>query len=533
LLHIQPERYALFVLVRFTANQAERVLSDFAGTSAQSISIKADKQAQWRVVMQRFDIIIIGAGAVGCAIAYTLGRYGIRTAVLERNPDVAMGSSGKNSAVVHAGFNNQPGSLMAQLCVAGNKNFEAVCKTLDVPYKRTGKLVVALDDDDLTIIDRIMADGSRNGCIGLERIGREDVKKLEPNISGIGALYSANTAVFDPFLYTINLAEASLRNGVSFYFDNEVRAVGKEGKEFVVATGRESYRCKLLINAAGLYADKVAAMAGDSSFTVYPCRGEYLVLDTSVSELISRPVYPVPRKGVGGLGVHLTTTVDGNVLIGPSAQYIADKENYASTWNILDTLFKEAQQLLPVLRRSMIIGAYTGIRSKLVPKGQANYGDFIIEESKKVENLINLIGIESPGLTASLPIAAMVSKIIEKKHDLPEKSNCKAEYKGYPRFAEMDMERQDTLINKDNAYGEIVCRCKTITKAEVLQALRNPLGVHTIVGIKNRVHATMGRCQGGYCLAKIADIIMDELKILPEAIDYRHHCDVPFPGVAK
>jgi glycerol-3-phosphate dehydrogenase len=462
-----------------------------------------------------------------------LGKYDLRIALLERNADVAMGTSGKNSAVVHAGFNNKPGSLMAKLCVAGNKQFEALCKTLDVPYKRSGKLVVALNDDDLPIIDKIIDDGRKNGSIGLERIGSEKLKEMEPGIAGIGAMFSANTAVFDPFLYTIHLCEAAIQNGVSFFMDNEVTAVRKTNNTFFVTTGKDEYAGEFLINSAGLYADKIAAMAGDTSFTVYPCRGEYFILDTTAAALLSRPVYPVPRKGVGGLGVHLTTTVDGNVLIGPSAEYIDGREDYATTQTMMDSLFREAQTLLPSLRRNMVIGAYTGIRSKLVPKGQANYGDFVIEESRKVENLVNLVGIESPGLTASMPIAEMVAGIIKTKRTLNANAAFKAEYRGQPSFASQDEETQNEFIVKDADYGEIVCRCRNITKAEVLRALRNALNVKTIVGVKNRVHATMGRCQGGYCLTKIMDIMVDEFGLTPEHIIYRQYGDRPFPGRVK
>jgi glycerol-3-phosphate dehydrogenase len=274
-------------------------------------------------------------------------------------------------------------------------------------------------------------------------------------------------------------------------------------------------------------------MAGDTSFTVYPCRGEYFILDTAASALLSRPVYPVPRKGVGGLGVHLTTTIDGNILIGPSAEYIDDREDYATTRGMMDNLFQEAQILLPSLRRNMVIGTYAGIRSKLVPKGQVNYGDFVIEESRKVENLINLVGIESPGLTASMPIAEMVAGIIKTKRAVRENTAFKAEYRGQPIFASLDEKTQDELIERDADYGEIVCRCKNITKAEILQALHNALGVKTIAGVKNRVHATMGRCQGGYCLTKIADIMMNEFSLTPEHISYRRYGDMPFPGRVK
>jgi glycerol-3-phosphate dehydrogenase len=483
--------------------------------------------------MNHFDIIIIGGGAVGGAIAYVLSKYELEMALFERNPDVAMGTSGKNSAVVHAGFNNTPGSLMAKLCVAGNKKFESLCKTLDVPYKRTGKLVVALNDEDLTIIDSIIAAGEKNGCIGLEKIDAGRLKMLEPEINGAGALYSANTAIFDPFLYTIHLCEAAGQNDVQCYTGNEVSAIRKESNQFVVITNHGEYHCDILINAAGLYSDTIAAMAGDNSFTIYPCRGEYFILDTGAADLISRPVYPVPRKGVGGLGVHLTTTIDGNVLIGPSAEYIDDREDYSTTRQTMEQLFREATILLPSLRQNMIIGAYTGIRAKTVSKGETNYGDFLIRESSKVENLINLVGLESPALTASLPIANMVREIISGKRDLHEKKNYKPEYLRAPVFVPNDTETQNTLITGDPDYGEVVCRCKTITKAEIKHALRNQHGAHSLTSIKNRTHAGMGRCQGAYCLVKLVNIIQEEFAAAPEDITYRHYGDKPFYGYVK
>ncbi|MDR2247796.1 MAG: NAD(P)/FAD-dependent oxidoreductase [Treponema sp.] len=480
--------------------------------------------------MKRFDVIIIGGGAVGCAVAYTLSKYDLSVALLERNPDVAMGTSGKNSAVVHAGFNNRPGSLMARLCVEGNARFESLCKTLDVPYKRTGKLVIGFSDADMAIVEQIIADGRRNGCEGLERIGPEKMKELEPAIAGSGALYSANTAVFDTFLYTIHLCEAAIQNGVSFFMNTEVTAVRKESGSFIVAGGKDEFEGEILVNSAGLYADKVSAMAGDSSFSIYPCRGEYFILDPCAAELISRPVYPVPRQGVGGLGVHLTTAIDGSVLIGPGAEYIDNREDYATTQAMMDALFKEARQIIPALRQDMIIGSYAGIRPKLVPRGQVNYGDFIIEESRKVANLINLIGIESPGLTASMPIAEMVAGIIKAKRPLAENTGYKAEYHRSIPFASLDGESQDALIGGNADYGRVVCRCKTVTKAEIVKALHNPLGVHTVVSVKNRVHATMGRCQGGYCLAKIMNIIMAEYTLPPEEVCYRRPGDMPLFG---
>jgi glycerol-3-phosphate dehydrogenase len=478
--------------------------------------------------MKYYDIIIIGGGAIGCAVSYVLAQYNVSIALLERNPDVAMGTSGKNSAVIHAGFNNKPGSLMAKLCVEGNKSFEELCKVLDVPYKKCGKLVVASNDDDLEIVERVLSHGKINGCIGLSRMGRDEMRELEPNIGGVGAVFSSNTAIINPFIYTINLCEASIQNNVDIYMETEVVSICKEKGRFYLSTNKDDYCCETLINSAGIYSDKVSKMAGDPSYKIYPSRGEYFILDDSASALISRPIYPVPRSGVGGLGVHLTTTIGNNVLIGPSAEYIDDREGYETTQAMMKFLFTEAVKLLPALKRDMIIGAYTGIRPKLVAKGQGNFGDFVIKESNCVENLINLVGIESPGLTASIPIANMVAEIILKKKRIPKKANYKPYYISPVRFSELPPQEQDSLIKENPDYGEIVCRCKQITKAEILTAMRSPTGAHSIVSIKNRLGVTMGRCQGGYCTAKITNIIMNELTIHPDKISYRYPGDSPF-----
>ncbi|MDF2838337.1 MAG: putative dehydrogenase [Evtepia sp.] len=481
---------------------------------------------------KRYDIIIVGGGAVGCAIAYSLARFDISIALLERNPDVCMGTSGKNSAVVHAGFNNSPGSLMARLCVEGNQGFETLCRTLNVPYRKSGKLVVAFDCEDMNTLNGLMENGRKNGCVGLELLNTDRMKQLIANIGGIGAMYSSNTGVFNPFLYTIHLAESALANGVDFYLSHEVTRISKEDGGFSVSSGGEDFSCNILINSAGLYADQISAMAGDERYHIYPCRGQYFVLDKDASQFAPIPIYPAPHKGVGGLGVHLTTTMDGNVLIGPSAEYVDSKEEYASTPEVLDQLFNEAIQLLPSLNRGMIIGTYTGIRPKLIAKGESNFGDFIIEESKLVPGLIHLIGIESPGLTASMPIARLICKLVREKIPLLEKSDYEPEYRGYPITRYLTPEELHCLVETNPDYGEIVCRCERITKAEILQALDNPLGVRSIIGIKNRVRATMGRCNGGYCFTRIVNMMQDD-GLKPEDIIFRDKGDSPFKGKVK
>ena len=480
-----------------------------------------------------YDVVIVGGGAVGCAVAYILAAYQLKVALLERNADVAMGTSGKNSAVVHAGFNNKPGSLMAKLCVQGNKMFEDLCETLGVPYQKCGKLVVAFDGVDEETLRSLVANAEANDSVGVRLIDRAQMDALEPGIGGISAMLSANTAVFDPFCYTIHLAEAAVANGVDFYLEHEVTAIQQRDGCFSVHAGGKTFRSKWLVNSAGLYADTVAAMAGDDRYKIYPCRGQYLILDKEAAEYLSRPIYPAPRKGLGGLGVHLTTSYGGDILIGPSAEYVEDKEVYATTPEVIEQLWSEAKQLLPTLRRDMIIGQYTGIRAKLVAKGESNFGDFIIEESAEVSRLINLVGIESPGLTASVPIAEMVAEIIGQKQLLLTNKAYQPQYKGMSLFRDLPTEQQEVLIAQDPEYGEIVCRCEKVTKAEVRRVLHNPLGATGLVSLKNRLRVTMGRCQGGYCLARLVQTMMQELNCMPEEIVFRKKGDTPFMGVQK
>jgi len=482
---------------------------------------------------QYYDVAIVGGGAVGSAVAYALSRYDLSIAVLEKELDVAMGTSGRNSAVVHAGFNNRVGSLMAKLCVEGNRGFETAAKALDVPYRKTGKLVVGYTDEDKTILERLIAVGEQNGCQGLRLIGEDEIAALEPNVPAKWAMLSPNTAIVNPFLYNIHLAEAAVQNGADYFLEHEVTAIERIDGGFRVLAGGETIACRLLVNAAGLFADKISAMAGDDRYTIYPCRGEYYLLDKIPQGLLHRPVYPVPRPGVGGLGVHLTPTVDGNLLLGPSAEYVRRQEELGTTADMLQALGKEAKELLPSLDMRLVIGSYAGIRAKLVPKGAANYGDFVIEESPLVNGLIHLVGIESPGLTASLPIARMVEKMVRSRLHPNVKPDWKPEYKGIERFAELSDAEKAARIKENPEYGDIVCRCETVTKAEVRRAIENPLGARGVIAVKNRVRATMGRCNGGYCFTRIVDMLNQEYGVLYEDVCLKHADDRPFTGVVK
>lgn len=479
--------------------------------------------------MKAYTVAIIGGGAVGSAIAYLLSAYDMSLVVLEKELDVALGTSGRNSAVVHAGFNNRPGSLMAELCVEGNKGFESICAVLDVPYKRTGKLVVGYNDADRAILEGLIQTGEKNGCIGLSLIDGAAIRALEPHVPATVAMLSSNTAIIDPFLYNIHLAECAVKNGAVYKIGFSVSSIQKKNGHFIISNGFESVQADVVINAAGLFADKVSAMAGDPSFRIYPCRGEYFLLDKCAGEQLTMPVYPVPRPGVGGLGVHLTPSIHGNVLIGPSAEYVDFQEDTATTADTLEQLWQEAEVLHPGLSRRDIIGAYGGVRAKLVAKGQANYGDFVIEESSKVPGFIQLVGIESPGLTASIPIAKRVESMVQGLIHPDKKSDYDPSYKRIPCFAESDEETRSMLIAQDPEYGEVVCRCETVTKAEIRKALNNPLGAKALVSIKNRTRATMGRCNGGYCFTRMVDMLLSQEKQSNE-IHLKRKGDKPLMG---
>lgn len=485
-------------------------------------------------VIQQSDILIIGAGGVGCAVARELSRYRLSVTVLEKECDVASGASGRNSAVVHAGFNNKPGSLMAKLCMEGNRGFEKACRELGVPFRNTGKVLVAFDEEDIEILKGIIDQGRQNGCEDLRLIGAEELERLVPGVGGIGGMYSPHTSIFDPFAYCVALAENAAVNGVRFRFSSEVSAINRTAEGFIVRTADGSeFRCRILINCAGLFSDRIAEMAGVSGYHLYPCRGEYFILDKVADRLLGMPVYPAPKTGAGGLGVHLTPTMHGNIIIGPSAEYIDERDDYSTTAEVMDDLLAEAAQLMPSLERRYVIGNYAGIRAKQAPPGEGGYRDYVIREEETCPGLIDLIGIESPGLTASIPIAGMVRDIVGGIMPLKEKDDFIATREMPVRFSELSEAEQKQLIAGDPEYGEIICRCQKVTKREIRSAIENPLGARSISAIKYRAWATTGRCNGGYCLTRIVDMLVNEYGMKPEEITFRGRGSEMFSGEVK
>jgi glycerol-3-phosphate dehydrogenase len=458
-----------------------------------------------------FDVAVIGGGVVGCAVLRELSRFDLRLLLLEKELDVAEGTSKANSGVIHAGFNVPPGSLKAKLNVAGLGKIYELARDLGVPHRKTGKLVVALEEADFPRLEELKSQGDRNGTPDLDLIDGSAIRALEPGVRGLRALYSPHTGIISPYEFTIALAESAHRNGAKVLPGAGLTGVVSRPGVFLLHTRRGDFRTQWVVNSAGLYADAVASMAGLTVPRVYPYRGEYLVADKEAGSVLRTPIYPVPPKDDSFLGVHITPTLEGNVLLGPSSECSEKKDSTGTTAKVLERLKAEAYGLVPGLERYPFIHAYAGLRPKLVrPDGHGGIADFLIRENPDLPGWIDCLGIESPGLTAAPAIARIIADMIGSRRDLKSRMDFDPGRPATRRFAHMEDAERERLVRADPASGEMVCRCEQVTRAEVVAALRNPFGAVTMDAIKRRTRCGMGRCQGGFCTPRIVDILEAE-----------------------
>lgn len=457
----------------------------------------------------QYDVLIIGAGVVGSAIARELARYDLKIGVLEKNRDVCLEASGRNSAVIHGGFAYDTGTRKAECCVEGNLGFDQLARELDIPFRRTGKVLVGNTAADYESLQQTMATGRINGCPALEMIDKKRLHELVPAVIGEFAMFSPASGIVDPFQYTIALAENAKMNGVDFYFNHEVTAIRRQADHsYAVTTSQTALNARWLINSAGLGSPKISAMLGIPGYRFGGVKGDYLILDKKVGPLLPMPVYPVPSNTY--MGIHVTPTIDGNVTVGPNADYVEDFSYYGVPQKNIDYLAASAAALWPHIQKRDYIRNYSGIQPKWLD-GTGVVKDFVIEARDEAPHTINLVGIESPGLTSALPLARRAIRLLAGREPLRPNKNFNPRRQDILRFAQQSDEEKARLIARDPAYGEIVCRCEAVTKAEILQAVHNPLGVDTMTGIKYRTRAMMGRCQGGYCQTRIARILQQEL----------------------
>lgn len=452
-----------------------------------------------------YDVVIIGAGVSGSAIARELSRYDANVCVLEKAEDVCCGTSKANSAIIHAGYDCEPGSLMAKLNVEGNAMMTELARDLDVPFERIGSLVVCTDEAARGGLEELLEKGKKNGVPDLRIIERDELVKMEPNISdeAVAALYAPSAGIVCPFTLNIALAENANVNGVEFRFNTEVFAIRKMGDHFELETGNGTIESKCVVNAAGVYADVFHNMLSSHPIHITPRKGEYYLLDKSAGAHVHHTIFMLPTKM--GKGILVSPTVHGNLLVGPTATDQEDREgNNTTREGLADVAAKSALTVKNVPLRS-VITSFAGLRA------HEDHHEFIIREVPDCEGFIDVAGIESPGLSSCPAIGKMAADIVEKKYGFAKKEHFIATRKGVLNPAKLSMEERNELIRKSPAYGNIICRCETISEGEILDAIHRPLGAKSLDGIKRRTRAGMGRCQAGFCSPRVMEILAREV----------------------
>lgn len=456
------------------------------------------------------DVIIIGCGVVGAACAYTLSRCRLRVTVLEAMSDVAAGTTKANSAILHAGYDPEPGALMARLNVEGVRLAEDICARLDVPYKKTGSLVLAFGGADRACLESLLERGRRNGVSGLRLLTGDEARALEPALSPdvTAALLAPSAAVVNPWEYALAMAETAVENGVSLRRRCRVTAISKDPDGFTVHTALGVFRSRFVVNAAGVHAGEIHAMVAPPSYTINPAKGEYYLLDKSEGGRVGRVIFQCP--GPLGKGVLVAPTVHGNLIAGPTASP-SEPEDLSVTAGGLETVRRLASRSVPGIRFRENIRNFAGVRAG------SDRGDFIVEESA-VPGFFEAAGICSPGLSAAPAIARYLTELMaERGLPLEEKPDFR-DGRRRVRFRELDDGARNGLIAGDPRYGRVVCRCETVTEGEIIACLHTPIPPVSVNGVKRRVGAGMGRCQGGFCGPRVQEILARELGVEPAAI---------------
>ncbi|MBQ9306138.1 NAD(P)/FAD-dependent oxidoreductase [Butyrivibrio sp.] len=460
-----------------------------------------------------YDCLIIGAGVSGSAIAREVSKYKANVCVLEKCEDVCEGTSKANSAIVHAGFDAEEGSLMAKLNVEGNEMMDQLSKDLDIPFKRNGSMVVCVHKEELDGLKTLYERGVKNGVKGLKILSKEEALEMEPNLSDNveGALFAPTGGIICPFELTIAMAENANVNGVEFRFNTEVEDI-KKGEDGLwhLRTNNGEYVTRMVINAAGVHADEIHNMVSSDKMHIIERRGDYCLLDKQVGGYVSHTIFPQPTKY--GKGVLVTPTVHGNLLVGPTAIDLENKEGNNTTAQGLDEVVSKASENVKNLPMRNVITSFAGLRAHL------ERHEFVIEEVKDAPGFIDVAGIESPGLSASPAIGKMVGEMVKEKLSLTEKEDWIGTRKGITKTEGLSVEEMNELIKKNPAYGTIVCRCESITEGEILEAIHRPLGARSLDGVKRRTRAGMGRCQAGFCSPRTMEIINRELGLPYEKI---------------
>ena len=454
-----------------------------------------------------YDAVIIGGGAVGCAVARYLSCYRLSICLVERGEDVCVGTSKANSAICHAGFDAPVGSAKARFNVEGSRMMEGLSQELDFPYRRCGSLVLCFDEAELPHLRELLERGVQNGVEGLEILDRAALRALEPAVSdkAVAALWAPTGAVLCPFGMTIALAENAAANGCAFRFNTEVARIERRDGFFRLHTGGDCIDTRVVISAAGVYGDALHNQLCADKLTIVPRRGEYCLLDRTCGQLVQHTIFQLPSAM--GKGVLVTPTVHGNLLVGPTAVDQPDKERTATTAEGLRSVAETAAKSVENLPMRDVITSFAGLRAHL----SGPEDDFIVGES--TDGFFEAVGIESPGLSSAPAIGRYLAELAAAKLHAAEKEDFIAQRRDMPHPREMDFASRQDLIARDPAYGQVICRCEGVTEGEIRDAIRRVPGARSLDGVKRRVRAGMGRCQGGFCGPKVMELLSRELHV--------------------
>lgn len=459
--------------------------------------------------MSSFDVCIIGGGVIGCAIARELSRFDLRIAVLERCSDVSEGTTKANSAIVHAGYDAKPGSNKAVYNVRGNRMFDSWCRELDVSFDRNSSLVLAFSEEGLPELEKLKARGRQNGVSGLSIVGRDRLRQLEPAVGSEAcyALQAKTGGICSPYELNIRLAEHASVNGVQIFRDCHAKTIIQQGREFQIVTSNKRFSCQVLINAAGVFADEINNQISPDSFHIVPRRGEYWMIDKACGPVFRATIFQLPTAM--GKGVLITPTVEGTIIIGPSAENIEDKLDVRTTADKLSHILEIASKSWPNMPDRQFITQFAGLRA------HCDRDDFILGPDPAVPGYFRAAGIESPGLTAVPAIAEDIAAQAADFLSAVKKTWMQPAPPLSPMFRLIDNELRASLIQENPQFGRIICRCEQVSEAEIRDAIRRPVGAVSVDGVKRRTRAGMGRCQGGFCQPSVIRILSDELGISP------------------
>ena len=449
-----------------------------------------------------YDAVVIGGGVIGSAIIRYLSLYNMKTLLVEKEEDISSGTTKANSGIVHAGYDPEPGTLKAKLNVKGAKMIKEESGKLHFDYKVNGAMVVSFSPNDDYKIDELYERGIKNGVEDMEIISGDEARRLEPNLSEniTKCLYLKSSAIVCPFSLTQALSENAYENGAEFKFNTKVETIERIEDGYRIKTDNGLIiTSNAVINAAGVYGDTINNMVSEKKLHITPRRGSYMLFDNETQGMFNSTIFQLPSSK--GKGVLVTPTVHGNLMIGPNSVDIPDKDDTSTTAFDLDYISKEALRTSPSIPFRKVITSFSGLRA------HEDSGDFIVGEVEDAPGFFNATGIESPGLSSSLSIGEMVARMVADRLGIEKKENPVLERKAAPRPKEMSIDERNELIKSNPSYGRIVCRCEEISEGEIIDAITRPLGARSLDGVKRRVRAGMGRCQGGFCSPKVMELI--------------------------